>query len=183
MDLTEEEVEKILRLVDELDYGEIHLTIGTLTVDLVKQPAPASVPGETRDRPMPSVDAATTAAHRARGAANRDGTSRPCEPAARAASNRSVGSTAGEALPDGAHIVTAPVAGTFYRAPSPGAKPFVEVGQQVRAPDPVALLEVMKLYHSVPAGMAGRIAHVLVDDATAVVQGQPLIAIVPASAS
>ncbi len=83
---------------------------------------------------------------------------------------------------DGAHVVVAPIAGTFYRAPAPGAKPFVEIGQHVAASAPVCLLEVMKLFQSIPAGVGGKVVQVLVANATAVVRGQALFAIEPDSA-
>ena len=67
--------------------------------------------------------------------------------------------------------------GTFYRAPEPGAKPFVEVGARVRADTIVCIIEVMKLMNSVPAGVAGTVTHVLVDNASMVEYGQPLVAI------
>jgi acetyl-CoA carboxylase biotin carboxyl carrier protein len=71
--------------------------------------------------------------------------------------------------------------GTFYRSPEPGAKPFVEVGQEVGPGTTVCIIEVMKLMNSLPAGSAGRVTHVLVDDARPVEMGQALIVIDPNS--
>jgi acetyl-CoA carboxylase biotin carboxyl carrier protein len=165
MDLTEEEVQKILRLVDELDYGDIHLEIGDLKVDLVKQrpsddhASPGS--GSRSAQPRP--------AHRLESNARTDAISSTNSP-------RQTGEIATTPIV-GAHVVVAPIAGTFYRAPAPGANPFVEIGQHVAASDPVCLLEVMKLFQSIPAGIAGKVMQVLVADATAVAQGQPLFAI------
>ena len=79
----------------------------------------------------------------------------------------------------GAHLVRAPMVGTFYRAPAPGAKPFVEVGETVEAGQQVAVVEAMKLMNAIVADCAGTVAEVLVDDATPVEYDQPLIAIVP----
>jgi acetyl-CoA carboxylase biotin carboxyl carrier protein len=159
MDLTEDEVQKILRLVDELDYGEIHLEIGALRIDLVKTP-----PGDGER--VPAAPAATS---------QRASRAQPSPPHA--------SSEELPALPANAHVVVAPVAGTFYRAPSPGARPFVEVGAKVEPQDPVGLLEVMKLFNSVPAGVGGRVLRVLVADATAVAEGQGLVAIEPGRTS
>jgi acetyl-CoA carboxylase biotin carboxyl carrier protein len=159
MDLTEDEVQKILRLVEELDYGEIHLEIGALRIDLVKTPS-----GEGSRTPAAPAAASQPV-------------SRTQPPSPHAASEEA------PALPANAHVVVAPVAGTFYRAPSPGAKPFVEAGTQVEPDDPVGLLEVMKLFNSVPAGVGGRVLRVLVADATAVAEGQGLVAIEPDSAA
>ena len=80
-------------------------------------------------------------------------------------------------LPPGAEIIRSPMVGTFYRAPEPGAPPFVEVGSRV-APDTIlCIIEVMKLMNSVTAGVAGVVTHVFVENAQMVEYGQPLIAV------
>ena len=73
--------------------------------------------------------------------------------------------------------VAAPMLGTFYRTPSPGEKPFVEQGDKVSPDDTVCLVEVMKLFNSVKAGMAGTVEQILVENGTLVEYGQPLILI------
>ena len=83
-------------------------------------------------------------------------------------------------LPAGTHLIESPMVGTFYRAPEPGAKPFVEAGRKVRPDSIVCIIEVMKLMNSVEAGVAGTVTHVFVDNAATVEAGQPLIAIRPA---
>lgn len=75
------------------------------------------------------------------------------------------------------HKVTAPNLGTFYRAPKPGAAPFVEVGQRVEAATEICLLEVMKLFTSVKAGVAGTIRSVCVEDGVLVEGGEVLFLI------
>ena len=74
----------------------------------------------------------------------------------------------------------APNLGTFYRSPKPGAAPYVSVGQTVGADTEVCLIEVMKLFTSVPAGVAGAVRKVLVEDAELVEYDQPLFLIEPA---
>jgi acetyl-CoA carboxylase biotin carboxyl carrier protein len=71
--------------------------------------------------------------------------------------------------------VTAPLLGTFYRAPKPGAPPFVEVGTRVAADSIVAIIEVMKLMNTVRAGRPGRVTEILVADGALVEFGQPLL--------
>lgn len=83
--------------------------------------------------------------------------------------------------PADAHVIRAPMVGTFYRAPEPGAAPFVEIGQTVEAGTIVCIVEVMKLMNSVPAGVRGTVLQVLVDDASPVQAGQPLIVVQPMS--
>jgi acetyl-CoA carboxylase biotin carboxyl carrier protein len=80
-------------------------------------------------------------------------------------------------LPAGTHVIKSPMVGTFYRAPEPGAKPFVEPGRKVRPDSIVCIIEVMKLMNSVEAGVAGTVTHVFVENAAPVEAGQALIAI------
>ena len=73
--------------------------------------------------------------------------------------------------------VTAPIVGTFYHAPEPGADPFVKVGDLVEPGQTVGILEAMKLLNPIEADQAGRVKEILVPDATAVEFAQPLIAL------
>jgi biotin carboxyl carrier protein len=75
--------------------------------------------------------------------------------------------------------VRAPTIGTFYRADSPGAKPYVEVGDRVGPDDTVCVFEVMKLFSSLNAGVAGAVAAILVANESLVAEGQPLVLIKP----
>jgi len=80
-------------------------------------------------------------------------------------------------IPSGHAVVAAPSMGTFYRAEKPGAPPFVEVGSLVTEDTQLCLIEVMKLFSTVRAGVQGRIVRILVDDATMIRLGQPLFLI------
>jgi acetyl-CoA carboxylase biotin carboxyl carrier protein len=82
-------------------------------------------------------------------------------------------------VPDGCVTVLAPMLGTFYRAPTPNSPPFVKAGDQVMIGDTVGLIEVMKLFTPVTAGVAGRVVQILAADAALVEHGQPLIVIEP----
>ena len=75
---------------------------------------------------------------------------------------------------DGAHPIVAPMLGTFYRAPAPGATPFVDVGARVEADTVVCLIEVMKMMNAVPAGVAGTVVEVCAANAELVEAGDPL---------
>ncbi|WP_433351034.1 acetyl-CoA carboxylase biotin carboxyl carrier protein [Micromonospora sp. CA-111912] len=77
-------------------------------------------------------------------------------------------------------VVRSPIVGTFYRAPEPGAAPFVAVGDLVRAGQVVGIVEAMKLMNEVTADRAGRVSAVLADDAAPVEYDQPLVALEPA---
>jgi len=78
--------------------------------------------------------------------------------------------------------ICAPIVGTFYRAPAPGAPPFVEVGSRVQEDTVVAIIEVMKLMNSVPAEVAGEVVEICVENAALVEQGQCLIRVRPPNA-
>ncbi len=75
--------------------------------------------------------------------------------------------------------VTAPFVGIFYRAPRPGAPPYIEVGSQVEADTTVGIIEVMKLMNAVRAEVSGTVFEVLVEDGAVVEYGQVLLRIAP----
>lgn len=75
--------------------------------------------------------------------------------------------------------VVAPMTGTFYRAPAPGEAPFVEVGGTVAASDLVCIIEVMKLFSSLRAGVAGDVVEICVENEGAVTAGEAVIWIKP----
>lgn len=81
----------------------------------------------------------------------------------------------------GAHVVEAPILGTFYRAPKPGEPPFVQVGDVVTADTVVCIVEVMKLMNSVRAGVAGTVVEILASDGELVELGTPLFLVRPES--
>ncbi|MGB6104262.1 MAG: acetyl-CoA carboxylase biotin carboxyl carrier protein, partial [Pusillimonas sp.] len=83
---------------------------------------------------------------------------------------------AAPAAPAG-HAVKAPMVGTFYRAPNPGASPFVEVGQAVKEGEPLCIIEAMKLLNEIEADKSGVIKEILVENGEPVEYGQPLFVI------
>lgn len=89
-------------------------------------------------------------------------------------------SSADTSWPDGSEVIRAPYLGTFYRSPKPGAAPYVEVGSAVEADSELCLVEVMKLFTTVRAGVAGKITHVLAKDGELVAADQPLFVIAAA---
>ena len=83
---------------------------------------------------------------------------------------------AAPAEPEG-HVVRSPMVGTFYRAPSPGAKAFVEVGQSVSNGDTLCIIEAMKLLNEIEADQGGVIKAILVENGQPVEYGEPLFVI------
>lgn len=75
------------------------------------------------------------------------------------------------------HTVKAPMVGTFYRAPNPGASPFVELGQAVKEGEPLCIIEAMKLLNEIEADKSGVIKEILVENGEPVEYGQPLFII------
>ena len=75
--------------------------------------------------------------------------------------------------------VRAPTLGTFYRAPAPGESPYVEPGDVVDEAATIGLIDVMKLFTQIPAGVAGRVVEIVARDAVPVEYGQPLVLIEP----
>ena len=83
---------------------------------------------------------------------------------------------AANALPAG-HVVKAPMVGTFYASSSPGAPPFVKVGQQVKAGETLGVIEAMKMFNQIEADVAGTIQAILVENSQPVEFDQPMFVI------
>ncbi|MBW8757545.1 MAG: acetyl-CoA carboxylase biotin carboxyl carrier protein [Burkholderiales bacterium] len=95
----------------------------------------------------------------------------PAAPSAEAA-------PAAEAAPvQTGHVVKSPMVGTFYRSASPGAKPFAEIGTQLKEGDPICIVEAMKIMNEIECDMAGTVTKILVENGQAVEFGQPLFII------
>lgn len=75
------------------------------------------------------------------------------------------------------HIVKSPMVGTFYRSSSPGAKPFVEIGAQVKEGETVCIIEAMKILNEIETDKSGTITKILCENGQAVEYGQPLFVI------
>ena len=100
----------------------------------------------------------------------------PAQVATVAAAPAAPAAPATPAAPAG-HVVKAPMVGTFYRAPNPGASPFVEVGQSVKEGDALCIIEAMKLLNEIEADKSGVIKEILVENGEPVEYGQPLFII------
>jgi acetyl-CoA carboxylase biotin carboxyl carrier protein len=76
-----------------------------------------------------------------------------------------------------AHTVKSPMVGTFYRASSPGAKPFVDIGDTIKAGETICIVEAMKILNEIEADKSGTVTQILVENGQAVEYGQPLYVI------
>jgi acetyl-CoA carboxylase biotin carboxyl carrier protein len=99
----------------------------------------------------------------------------PAQAAAAPAAEPAVAAAAPEA-PTG-HAVKSPMVGTFYRSSSPGAKPFVEVGDAIKAGETICIIEAMKILNEIEADKSGTVSKILCENGQAVEYGQPLFII------
>ena len=100
----------------------------------------------------------------------------PPVPTAAAVAAAEAVAPAAAAAPAG-HVVKSPMVGTFYRASSPGAKPFKEVGDTVKEGETICIVEAMKILNEIEADKAGTVVDILVQNGQAVEYGQPLFVI------
>ena len=157
-DLTNEDVADILALLDSLPYDSLDLETSRFRLTLRRAPG-GGWTEESRVLAEPSVIAGAS----------------PDIPEISGS-----GAVAAEAgAPDGLSAVTAPLPGTFYRAPRPGADPFVQVGDVVSPDTVVAIVETMKLMNSVPAGTAGRVSRLCLENGEFTPAGATLMLIEP----
>ena len=174
MDLTGDDVQDILSLLDGLPFGELRLQTARFSLTL-RRTADGGWTQETQIRSEPTIaPAAATVAGEAAGAgggAVPDGGGVPEGGAVPGGG----GVPGGGAVPDGLRAVRAPLPGTFYRAPMPGAPPFVDTGSSVEPDTVVAIIETMKLMNSVCAGVRGTVAEILLADAQSAEQGATLM--------
>jgi len=181
--LTNEDVADILALLDSLPYDEFDLETPRFRLTLRRTPA-----GWTQSTQILSASEPTsTATMSHRGGPNRNDVTSlrsgaGAEEGGRAADEADGdggdgGDEDGRDEDAGVVAVRAPLPGTFYRAPRPGAAPFVEVGSRVGADTVIGIVETMKLMNSVPAGVAGVVAEFCVANAELVAQGAALLRI------
>jgi acetyl-CoA carboxylase biotin carboxyl carrier protein len=144
-------VKKLIELLEESGVAEIEIHEGEESVRISRY-APNAQLAVQAAAPLPAPAAVAP----------------PLEPVAE--------QPAGKSVPVG-HTVNSPMVGTFYRAPSPGVKAFVEVGQQVSEGETLCIIEAMKMLNQIEADKSGTIAAILVDNAEPVEYGQPLFVI------
>jgi acetyl-CoA carboxylase biotin carboxyl carrier protein len=155
--LTAADVAEIMRLVEQSGFDSLTLEMDGIKLSLrrggsaegavLAETAPGAGAGPVQPQPQPP-------------------TVKPAPPVV----------TAAPAVADpNLHEVTAPLLGTFYRSPKPGAPPFVEVGAQVVEETIVAIIEVMKLMNTVRAGVSGTVAEILVADGALAEYGETLL--------
>jgi len=164
MDLTSDDVQDILQLLDSLPYGQLHLQTSRFRLSLCRT-ADGDWTQQMEVLAPPHVLPEEPAPARPQGAAPGPPPA-PADPEA---------PSSGQA--DGLTEVRAPLLGTFYRAPGPGEEPFVAVGSHVEADTVIGIIETMKLMNSVCAGVRGTVAEILIANAQFAAQDTPLMRI------
>ncbi len=144
-------IKKLIELIEESGVAEIEIKEGEESVRISRAMANVAMP----------VAAPVAAAP---------------APAPAAAAPVAEAEEAGSNIPAG-HQITSPMVGTFYRAPSPGSKPFAEVGDRVNVGDTLCIIEAMKILNQIEADKAGEIKAILVENGEPVEYGQPLFVI------
>jgi acetyl-CoA carboxylase biotin carboxyl carrier protein len=151
-------IKKLIDLLEESNLAELEIKEGEEVVRLSRVPknaAPAAAPAA----PAPVALAAAPA-------------TAPAPAPAPAAAE----APAADALPAG-HVVKAPMVGTFYAAATPGAAPFVKVGQQVKAGDTLGVIEAMKMFNQIEAEVAGTVQAIVVENGQPVEFDEPMFVI------
>ena len=143
-------VKKLIELLEESNIAEIEIHEGEESVRISRMST--TLPAQAVVQAAPAVAA----------------------PAAAAAPQEAA---AAEPATHEGHAVTSPMVGTFYEAASPGAKPFVQVGQQVNVGDTLCIVEAMKMLNQIEADKAGTVTAMLIENGQPVEFGQTLYVI------
>jgi acetyl-CoA carboxylase biotin carboxyl carrier protein len=169
LELNPDTIKALLDAFDRSDWREMTVTIGKDRLHISRDPSPngaapqepAVSPSEPPGLPAPAPEP------------ERPGQSQPESPVV-AVSDAETVETAAQGT-----AIESPSVGLFWRAPAPGAPPFVEVGDRVSPGDTVAIVEVMKLMNHVVATVEGVVTAILVENGAAVEFGQALVVIDP----
>ena len=159
------------------DIQELQIKYGDVELAMSRTPG-----GLNRPAPAPAQEAAPAAAP-AQEAAPEAAPAPAAEPESKPApaqeeAPKEEPQTSGEPSAEG-ETVKAPMVGTFYAAPKPGADPFVKVGDSVEVGQVLCIVEVMKLMNNIESKVAGTVKEILVDNEDAVEHGQPIMVIQP----
>jgi len=143
-------IKKLIELLEESGLAELEISEGEESVRIARftQGVNVVAPGQPMAMPMQAAPAPATALPAALPAEQRD-----------------------------ENMITAPMVGTFYASPAPGAKAFVEIGQEVRVGQVLCIIEAMKMMNQIESERAGKVVAVLAKTGEPVEFGQPLFAI------
>lgn len=170
MNLTNDDVQEILRLLEASSFDELHIETDRFKLTLRRSASKQG--GWTQERHTLAAAQSNTAQVAGADTSATSGSATPGNTGPASQSDASSNS-------DGIIDVRAPIIGTFYRAPKPGAPAFVEVGSQVKADTVIGIVETMKLMNSVYAGTRGEVVEICATNAAFVEQDHVLMRIRP----
>jgi acetyl-CoA carboxylase biotin carboxyl carrier protein len=154
-------IKKLIELLEESGIAEIEIKEGEEAVRISRMPiAVAAPPGYPQFTHVASVPMAMSAQLEA-----------PAKAAAPAAEGPAAKPKPNE------HVITAPMVGTFYASPSPGAKPFIEIGDEIKVGQVLCIIEAMKMMNQIEADRAGKVTSVMARNGDPVEFGQPLFVV------
>jgi acetyl-CoA carboxylase biotin carboxyl carrier protein len=150
-------IKKLIELLEESGIAEIEIKEGEEAVRISRMPVPAVV-----------SHIAPQASHLA-----------PVQmsPSAAAAGAAALSAPEPPKPKTNEHVITAPMVGTFYACPSPGAKPFVEIGDEIKVGQVLCIIEAMKMMNQIEADKSGRVSSVMARNGDPVEFGQPLFVV------
>lgn len=160
--LSPEDVQEVLAILDGSSFDELHIEMDDLKISLRRSGATAS--GLSFQKPFGSSDVG--------------GTHAPVRAATDQAPTTQVIQAAPATQANGVEVA-APMLGVFFRAPRPGADPYIQVGSRITADSIIGIIEVMKFMNAVPAGISGEVVEILVPDGQLVEFGQALLRVRP----
>ncbi len=142
-------IKKLIELLEESGIAEIEIKEGEEAVRISRMPT-----GNALVHAVPQIAAAVPAAPPPAAAAEAAAKPRPNE-----------------------HVITAPMVGTFYAAQTPGAKPFVDIGDEIKVGQVLCIIEAMKMMNQIEADRSGRVTSIMARNGDPVEYGQPLFVI------
>ena len=145
-------IKKLIELLEESGIAEIEIKEGEEAVRISRMPA-----GGVAAQPLPQAQ--------------------PSPPPAAVAAAAPVAEAGAPKPKPNEHVVTAPMVGTFYGSPSPGAKAFVEIGDEIKVGQVLCIIEAMKMMNQIESDKAGRITSVMAKNGDPVEFGQPLFVV------
>jgi acetyl-CoA carboxylase biotin carboxyl carrier protein len=151
-------IKKLIELLEESGIAEIEIKEGEEALRISRMPPGALAAAQLA--PMAALPAAPMAA------------ALPIQ----AAAAQAAAPAAAKAKPN-EHVITAPMVGTFYGAPSPGAKPFIEIGDEIKVGTVLCIIEAMKMMNQIESDKAGRVTSIMARNGDPVEFGQPLFVV------
>jgi acetyl-CoA carboxylase biotin carboxyl carrier protein len=152
-------IKKLIELLEESGIAEIEIKEGEEAVRISRMPAAGTVMHTVQPQYLPAPTAAPA----------------PTSPSAAAAAAASEAPAAKPKTNE--HVITAPMVGTFYASPSPGAKAFVEIGDEIKVGQILCIIEAMKMMNQIEADKAGKLTSIMARSGDPVEFGQPLFVV------